>query len=232
MTALQVIGFDPGPTPGIGIIAPGYMRFMQVHHELAIPVLRWLITRGRANGLDTVIGQERFVVSLRASKSAHAAAGTLTRDLNGAVGQLANGGTVRVVEVRASDWKPWAIRDRLDAAGVLEMTKGSQHARDGLGIALYVGHNSAGMSDPLSKAQRGWSVRIRNTAYQPSADGAIHIPPNTVAAGEPLGLHTGTNYMVQETAELPESIRRAIDATAGDEARYIGLERHLAQGQQ
>jgi hypothetical protein len=47
--------------------------------------------------------------------------------------------------------KPWATDERLEAAGLLDLTKGMRHARDAARHALFTAVKDGGVPDPLSK---------------------------------------------------------------------------------
>jgi hypothetical protein len=54
----------------------------------------------------------------------------------------------------AAHVKPWATDERLEAAGLLEATKGMRHARDAARHALFAACKDGGIPDPLSKRSR------------------------------------------------------------------------------
>lgn len=164
MTAgeVRVIGIDPGPTPGIvlldriqgGQIGGAYV--VQCDHHSAPVVLRALL---EVHLTPTIVQVEKFVVGRRASRSAHASAGGVTRDLVGELtvvfddydstpnGRL--GG--HLFQRTAAQVKPWATDARLDAVGLLEATKGMRHARDAARHALFAAVHDGKIPDPLSK---------------------------------------------------------------------------------
>jgi hypothetical protein len=51
----------------------------------------------------------------------------------------------------AADVKPWATDTRLQAAGLLDLTKGMRHARDAARHALFCAVCDFGLTDPLSR---------------------------------------------------------------------------------
>lgn len=156
MTALRVIGIDPGPTPGMVVLVPGIgPQVVQCSHTAAPAVLRALLYVEPQT--PTVVQIERFVVGRASMRSS--AAGEITRSQ---IGQLREvweaydstrdgrlGG--RWFERSASQVKPWATDTRLNASGLLEATKGMRHAKDAARHALYAAVHDAGRPDPLSK---------------------------------------------------------------------------------
>jgi hypothetical protein len=50
--------------------------------------------------------------------------------------------------------KPWATDKRLVAAGLLDITRGLPHARDGARHALFSAHHDSGAPDPLSSRRQ------------------------------------------------------------------------------
>lgn len=156
-----VIGVDPGPIPGVvvlgledgkNLVDPSIFQcdpasaLWVVTESLASTAVRWDLK---------MLAIERFVVGPRASRSASASAGALTRNL---IGNLQGIGVLAGAQVylrSASEVKPWATDARLDAAGLLAPTKGMPHARDGGRHALFSAVRDAGVSDPLSRRKQG-----------------------------------------------------------------------------
>lgn len=163
MSALRVIGIDPGPIPGFVMLdyAAGVatVDVVQCSWRTASTVLLALL---EDRPVAVTVQIEQFVVGRRSSRSSTASAGAITRDLIGSLqtvwadhdatpnGRLGGHWFVR----NAAAVKPWATDARLDAAGLLEATKGMRHARDAARHALYAAVHDGGMSDPLSKAAR------------------------------------------------------------------------------
>jgi hypothetical protein len=173
MTAIRAIGIDPGPRASVGIVRldypdgmqPGRIGVFQCTHADAALVLAALL-REPWNG-ETYVGVERWVPSTRGGGGA---AGERTRDLvgqlqltvqaynaeesfvmgkgfryqNGAQFSLQNAGTV----------KTWATDERLTPSGLLKLTEGMRHARDGARHAIYVATHDGRIPDPLSKKAR------------------------------------------------------------------------------
>ena len=162
MTAVRVIGVDPGPTPGIVLLrfndGPfGVCHVVQCTHLIAPEIFRTLL------GIDpvtpTIVGVERFVMR---GKYAGTQAGGVTRDLVGAIDQVCRermqemgGDSVRLHQRNASQVKAWATDARLDAAGLLDATKGMTHARDAARHALFAAVHDGSIPDPLSKKAKG-----------------------------------------------------------------------------
>lgn len=146
---LQVIGIDPGPTPGLVLIrslpvTPHRAFVVQCTAPLLLVTLSALLAYDA--GCPTLVQVERFVTRGRAT-----AAQALTRDQVGALTSHLLGTDVRLLQRSASQVKPWATDTRLEAAGLLEATKGMRHARDAARHALYAAVHDARYLDPLSK---------------------------------------------------------------------------------
>lgn len=158
MTARHIIGIDPGPIPGLVMLTPGpgkpRIDIVQCSAEIAPSMLWALLARQRDYGTaDTLVQIEKFVVGRGSMRSA--GAGSKTRDLVGSLGLLAaDQPNVLVVQRTASQVKPWATDERLDAAGLLDATKGMRHARDAARHALFAAVKDCGFPDPLSRKAR------------------------------------------------------------------------------
>lgn len=156
------IGIDPGPVPGIVHLWPhgGGRRKLQIDvvqcSERAAPAVLW----GLLDSARTCLGQapalvqiEKFVVGRGSMKSGRA--GGVTRDLVGRLrSEAENQPNVTVVVRPAATVKPWATDERLEAAGLLEATKGMRHARDAARHALFAAVKDGGIPDPLSRKAR------------------------------------------------------------------------------
>lgn len=147
-----VIGVDPGPTTGIVAITDSWPQpiVIQCDHWSA-PYLIGEFIAGA--GIDTTLAIERFVVNLRASRSAAAQSGKITRELIGVLVDRVNSGRwsrATVVQRSAAEVKPWATNERLDAAGLLMPAKGMPHAADAGRHALFAAVKDLRMRDPLS----------------------------------------------------------------------------------
>lgn len=154
-----IVGIDPGPTPGLVLLEGTWVTASQSLHLLETEVVQ--CTAGllldvlagieqQRDGIDH-LAVERFVVGRRASRSATAGAGELTRAQIGALQQLYPNLALRA----AGEVKPWATDARLAAAGpgagLLGATAGLRHARDAARHALFCAVRDAGAPDPLSK---------------------------------------------------------------------------------
>lgn len=157
---MYVIGIDPGPVPGVvrlhlnnGIPSSLVdVQVLQVTPGVLIDVLEALTQSDLA-----AIALERFVVGRRAARSSTPSAGAATRSMVGEVeGWFRNvNGRDLIMHTRsAADVKPWATDERLDAAGLLDLTKGMRHARDAGRHALYCAVRDYGLPDPLSRRGR------------------------------------------------------------------------------
>lgn len=145
-----VIGVDPGRTTGLALLrldAPLQWELIQATPGAVVALVEAMAGWGPV----ARIAVERFVVGPRASRSADAAAGALTRDLVGALHQLGSRLGVPVSARSASEVKPWATDRRLTAAGLYRAGTGMPHARDAAGHALFSAVSDCGIPDPLSK---------------------------------------------------------------------------------
>lgn len=143
------IGIDPGPIPGIVALTvwdsgKPDTAVIQCSHDITSTIVGGLLD---AVHLPVTLATERFVARGRAS-----AVQSLTRDLVGQLQEIAHGHEARFVQRSASEVKPWATDARLEAAGLLEATKGMRHARDAVRHALFAAVKDGGLPDPLSKA--------------------------------------------------------------------------------
>lgn len=161
MSGARVLGIDPGPIPGVVLLAIDDGRLFE--HELL------QCTQGIASRLvesllkedphvPALVQVERFVVSRRSGRSSTAKAGVATRELIGELRRVVEDleltisrEEVRLVQRNASEVKAWATDQRLEAAGLLEATKGMRHARDAARHALFAAVKSGALPDPLSK---------------------------------------------------------------------------------
>ncbi|BEL07847.1 hypothetical protein Q0Z83_060380 [Actinoplanes sichuanensis] len=162
---MYVIGVDPGPLPGIvrlhlivdsrgvepsRLIGVEPSRLIGAEALQVTPGVLLTVATALCEGIGQALAYERFVVGRRAARSATAAAGTRTRSVIGALEEW--GHTRCKVHARsAAEVKPWATDARLDAAGLLELTKGMRHARDAARHALFCAVRDYGLPDPLSR---------------------------------------------------------------------------------
>jgi hypothetical protein len=162
MTAIRAIGIDPGPRASVGIVRldypdgmqPGRIGVFQCTHADAALVLAALLREPWSG--ETYVGIERWVPSTRGGGGA---AGERTRDL---IGQLQatwnardwahNAGALTLAN--AGTVKTWATDERLTPSGLLKLTEGMRHARDGARHAIYVATHDGRIPDPLSKKAR------------------------------------------------------------------------------
>lgn len=158
MTAVRVIGVDPGPTPGIVLLRFNGGPFavchvVQCNHGVAPALFETLLRIDPTT--PTIVGIERFVIGRKSMRSG--AAGEVTRDLIGTLHEVAMGcnpGRGLWKLRSASLVKAWATDARLDAIGLLEPTKGMGHARDAARHALFAAVHDGKIPDPLSKRAR------------------------------------------------------------------------------
>ena len=150
---LRVLGIDPGPVPGIVLLSYAEHRLVkaeavQCSASLAPAIIAELLT---LNNTDTLVQTEQFVIGRRAARSSTASAGAETREV---IGEIRARWPFTVLRT-AGQVKPWATDLRLEAAGLLEATKGMRHAKDAARHALFCAVHDAGVPDPLSrKAER------------------------------------------------------------------------------
>lgn len=158
---MYIIGIDPGPIAGVvrlGLLRPETgttlteVQALQGTPGLLTDLLNMLTQLGLS-----AIAYEQFVVGPRAARSATHAAGARARNMVGAIESWALDVLDRDLFLHqrpAAMVKPWATDERLDAAGLLEPTKGMRHARDAARHALFCAVRDYGLPDPLSRSAR------------------------------------------------------------------------------
>lgn len=157
MTAVpvQFIGIDPGPIPGIVLLRGATSHVVQCSASLAPAVLHALLEYDV--GCPAVVQIEAFVPGRKARAAGQASAAT--RDLIGQLRQIwedfdsTSDGRLggHWFQRSAGEVKPWATDERLEAAGLLEATRGMRHAKDAARHALFCAVRDGGIPDPLSK---------------------------------------------------------------------------------
>lgn len=155
----RILGIDPGPVPGFVVLWTGDGRVssvdvIQCTHQVAATVFNGLL---KDHG-PMIVQVERFVVGRSSMRSA--GPGEVTRNLIGnfqrlvtehnAAARTTGYGPVSLLERSASQVKPWATDTRLEAAGLLAVTKGMRHAKDAARHALFAAVKDGGLPDPLS----------------------------------------------------------------------------------
>ncbi len=159
MSAVVVVGVDPGPTPGFcGLLISvdrqiTDVQLGQVSEGLIETLLAAYVQPWRALDVKVLIGVERFVSGHRAARSSTAGAGRVTRDMVGVIDLLGRELGATVVQRSASQVKAWATDERLKKAG-LEVPSGMRHAKDGARQALFAAVHARHLPDPLSKTYR------------------------------------------------------------------------------
>jgi hypothetical protein len=152
---MVVVAVDPGPIPGVvmlgrdatGVLPPS---IFQCDAGSLIWLVRHMLTAG-PEPTPRVLAVERFVVGMRSARSSTPIAGAITRDQIGALTELGRElDGLLVVRRCAAEVMPWSSDKRLNAAGLLELTKGMQHARAAARHALYAAVRDGAMADPLS----------------------------------------------------------------------------------
>jgi hypothetical protein len=153
-----IIGIDPGPIAGVVWLQLWDAPARQVRKVQAMQITSGALI----NVLDAIrltvfesdaVAYERFVVGPRAARSGTPHAGATTRGMIGEVEAWAHLHCAAYART-AAEVKPWATDERLDAAGLLEPTKGMRHARDAARHALYTAVKVYGLPDPLSRKGR------------------------------------------------------------------------------
>jgi hypothetical protein len=156
---VRVIGVDPGPVPGMVILdywpnGAQIADVVQCTVGAAPTLFRAVLEDGN---LPTLVQIETFVIGRGSMRSGHY--GTVTRDLIVTLREAWASYDSMIRGRRGGHWlqrtasqvKPWATDTRLDAAGLLEATKGMRHARDAARHALFCAVHDAGVPDPLSR---------------------------------------------------------------------------------
>lgn len=171
MTTLRTIGIDPGPQPGLCLLRfgistpwwPAEIRAIQCDADSAPDLLAYLLNLEH-KGTRTIVGCERFVRGNRSAKAAHPAAVSKTERMINEFHNTFMDWEDRPIHtpVESSRWvlnnasrvKKWAKYERLDAAGLLDATKGMTHCRDAAKHALFVACEYGMAPDPLSRSGR------------------------------------------------------------------------------
>lgn len=160
-----LIGVDPGPVAGVVRLllhrrVDGQGRYLYQADALQVTpgaieeVLNGLVHEyqylGDGKGWRVFTAVEQFVVSPRASRSAHADASDVTRKVLSTVRLWAASHHGSAQVRTASEVKPWATDIRLEKAGLIAPTEGMRHARDAARHALFAAVRTASLPDPLS----------------------------------------------------------------------------------
>lgn len=143
--AYLFIGIDPGPTPGIVLITTAYDRIDNVRIVQCSSSALWIVLGALDPNRIAAVQVEQFV-----------ARGRMTADQRETADQVAQIEQLyaphRAVQLRsASQVKPWATDERLEAAHLAEHLKGMRHAKDATRHCLYLAVHSGAIHDPLSK---------------------------------------------------------------------------------
>lgn len=151
MNPRYVIGIDPGPIVGAALIRLDTDHPIEAEAAQITAGGLWALLDGWHGAYPVVaVAAERFVVGPRAAKSSTPRGGAQAREVLVALSYWAKAAKVVHVERSAAEVKPWATDRRLDAAGLLEATKGMRHARDAARHALFCAVKGFGLTDPLS----------------------------------------------------------------------------------
>lgn len=171
MSAVIVIGVDPGPIPGtvgllieddgngpritdaqlaqttagiVGLTVGGIVMRWKGHPDVTVTLIPDDLREA-----PVLIGVEKFVVGHRATRSSSAGAGAVTRDMVGVIERCGIELGAVVVQRTAKVVKDWATDERLARAG-LEVPSGMRHAKDAARHALYAAVHAEHLPDPLS----------------------------------------------------------------------------------
>lgn len=136
----NVLGVDPGPTPGI-VRLTCTDRVLTHVVVLQVSANALYLVLDAVDTPETHLAVERFVPR-----------GRLTADQRLTQTQASNlNSRPHAVLNSAAMVKPWATDARLEAAGLLPALKGMRHARDAARHALFHAVKSEVLPDPLSK---------------------------------------------------------------------------------
>jgi hypothetical protein len=150
---VHVIGIDPGPMVGAVLLyASTRMRLCGPEIAQLTPgSVELLLDQWYATFAVSALAAERFVVGPRAGRSRTPEGGAAARTVLANLRTWTERHGVEYVERSAAEVKPWATDERLEHAGLLELTNGMRHARDGARHALFCAVKSYGLPDPLSR---------------------------------------------------------------------------------
>jgi hypothetical protein len=155
---VRVVAVDPGPVPGVALLTNDGGQLcasvFQCDPESVLWLVRQIVTAGPI-AARRILAVERFVVGMRAANSAHASAGAVTRDMIGALTELARSlARVSLVRRSASEVMPWSTDKRLKVVGLYDVTKAMPHARAAGRHALFAAVRDGNIPDPLSTKAR------------------------------------------------------------------------------
>jgi hypothetical protein len=149
-----VVAVDPGPIPGVVMLCGADRSVFQCDPDSVLWLVQKMLTVNLLHS-RRILAVERFVVGMRAARSATPKAGAVTRDMIGALTELGRSLPGVTVALRcAGEVMPWASDKRLKAAGLLEVTKGMPHARSAARHALFASVADCNLPDPLSTKVR------------------------------------------------------------------------------
>ena len=146
-SAIVTIGVDPGPHTGICVLDGVQGVALECDDASALLIVKMLIKGFAGPHRPVRIAVERFVIGPGTRKAGKA--GEITRRVIGEIHTLARQPGVAVIERPAVTVKDWATNRRLGAMGLLQITVGSDHARDACRHAAYSRKWDDGMPDPL-----------------------------------------------------------------------------------
>lgn len=173
MTMIRIIGVDPGPTTGIGVLDwdtehPLELgaHVAQCDSGMAMALVASLIEEAPGH---VGVAVERYVSGLNREGGASAVTRSLVEALARLAEERADVGWLRP----AHQVKTWATEARMQAAGLVAVAKGmANHGLDGLRHALYAACHDAGLPDPLGRRARTGRAKHRGPDTPPDVSGA------------------------------------------------------------
>lgn len=150
---LIIVGVDPGPMPGIGVIiedrlAPRETKYFLCDAESLMGLVSNLFRAYPQYG--RILACERFVVGARSSKLGNPQAAQKVRDQVGALESFAASQQIIFRSRSASEVKPWASPARLAKAGFLLPKGCPTHVLDGIRHCVFAATADGKLPDPLS----------------------------------------------------------------------------------
>jgi hypothetical protein len=151
-----VLGIDPGPSTGIGLLRrDGRARAFQCDAGAAA----WLLTAVCADAVLAgrgAAGIEGFAPGN--GPGAVMRAGRLTRDQVRQLEAVAAGWGIPVTARYMAHVRPWASDERLRRAGLYELTAGGAHCRAAMRHALFCAVHDCGWPDPVGREGRSYTA--------------------------------------------------------------------------
>lgn len=153
-----IIGIDPGPVVGMCLLRlPGEYHGTQLNDwyaelaQVSPNCVQSLLTGWHEAYEITAVVAELFVDSAIAMRANAPKASRAARDVLSALRRgMGLPSSIRYIERRACDVKPWATDSRLKTAGLIEPTTNMRHARDAARHALFSACRDFGAQVPRS----------------------------------------------------------------------------------